>query len=364
MFCGSRKIAQGTRVEEVFHEDEDEGDNVSTLQDEPGGGKARDIMEVPQCANCMVEVELDSLDQDTVVQKALRRVDKADGGLTRLRWERREGIISRSAHGKMQRVPGQIMTAPGEHVGGSRLHSSRLVVDGAYEDSWDEARRACIVPLESTIYVSILDPMGELAFKPNPTKPIPQWMQMLPSQRPQQRQAEPRPRSVLDEHFKDVTSASAYGTSKRSRDVMCPTIPEHAPPRLLSPPRESPQPKSTSSQHSEFDELPDITITIPQGRKTVASEPLKRPSSRAMTTQGGTGIHRPRSPRLHRSSSPLAAATGSVMAHLKSIIRRTPPPQSKEYLDLYKPMTLQKKQSPSIAVAGRKGSREGLAGWV
>lgn len=45
------------------------------------------MTEVPLCAACVVEVEVDGVKEDNVVKRGLRRVEKVDGGLTRKRWE-------------------------------------------------------------------------------------------------------------------------------------------------------------------------------------------------------------------------------------------------------------------------------------
>ncbi|KAK8055885.1 hypothetical protein PG993_001112 [Apiospora rasikravindrae] len=76
-----RRITQGTRVEELFLHDDDEveGEEGWDIWDMEHF-KAKEILEIPLCANCVVEVEMDSLDSKTVVQKALRRTDKMDGG--------------------------------------------------------------------------------------------------------------------------------------------------------------------------------------------------------------------------------------------------------------------------------------------
>ncbi len=42
----------------------------------------------------------------------------------------------------------------------------------------------CPAPLASAIYLSIADPLGQPAFKPSRTKPVPRWMQLLPGNKP------------------------------------------------------------------------------------------------------------------------------------------------------------------------------------
>lgn len=387
---------------------------------------------------------MDSLDRKTVVQKALRRTDKIDGGLNRKRWERKEGTISRSTTGQIKRVPSTMARVSEEPASTrTRPRSQRIhAADGAASgESADSDKGDCVVPLDSTIYISILDPMGEPAFKPSPTKPIPKWMQRSSLQHRAPRQAEPRPVSILDDHFQNVTSAPAKNpTPPESSKTVCPTTPSPPPPR--------PARISGSRARAPVDQdTPQISVTISTHNTSfVTSPPLKRPSSRvvAQTVSEGApcsshpqqevarsqrpdfclpsqipqtraipshhGINgptttvdyhvpppsrrtpirssepgigssdregsprsgsRPRTPianMLHRSSSPLAEA---VLSGLQRIVgrSRTPPPQSKEYLTLYRPTTATGSRSPgtsardvtysspSIGVAGRKRAR-------
>ncbi|KAK7970308.1 hypothetical protein PG988_009381 [Apiospora saccharicola] len=79
-----RRVTQGTRIEELFlHDDEgSDGDDGQEGWDiwDVEHFKAKEILDVPLCANCVNEVEMDSLDRKTVMRKALRRTDKIDGG--------------------------------------------------------------------------------------------------------------------------------------------------------------------------------------------------------------------------------------------------------------------------------------------
>ncbi|KAK7924103.1 hypothetical protein PG985_006157 [Apiospora marii] len=450
-----RRVTQGTRVEELFLLDDD-GDDGGDGEEgwdiwDVEHFRAKEILDVPLCANCVVDVEMDSLDHKTVVQKALRRTDKIDGGLNRKRWERKEGTISRSATGQIKRVPSK-MARVSEELGSTRTRprSQRIhAADGAASGgSADSDRGDCVVPLDSTIYISILDPMGEPAFKPSPTKPIPKWMQRSSPQHRAPRQAEPRPVSILDDHFRDVTSAPAEDlTPPEPPKTVCPTTP--SPPRHRTPPRRShprsPRISGSRARGPMDQDIPQISVTVPvHNTSFVTSPPLKRPSSRVVAqtvSEGVPYVYHPQqktahgqekdaylpsqtyrtrasaryydfngpttavdyrvpppsrrtptpssepgigsndregSPRsgsrsrtpigslLHRSSSPLAEA---VLSGLQRIVgrSRTPPPQSKEYLTLYRPTTATRSRSPdtrdvtdsspSIGVAGRKRAR-------
>ncbi|KAK8049958.1 hypothetical protein PG994_011688 [Apiospora phragmitis] len=418
-----RRITQGTRVAELFPHDEEGRQQPSEVEEGEEGWdiwdvehfRAKEILDIPLCANCVVEVEMDSLDRKTVVQKALRRTDKIDGGLNRKRWERKEGTIGRSVTGQIKRVPSKMARVSEEPSSTrTRPRSHRInVADGAASGgSVDSDQGDCVVPLDSTIYISILDPMGEPAFKPSPTKPIPKWMQRSSPQHRVQRLAEPRPVSIVDDHFQDVTSASAksprsswttqnclshnsisastptsnttsaFASSRPSSRVVAQTVSEAVP--------------STYYSHkgTAHDQYPDLFLPsqLSQARGgasrdthgpiTTVSYHVPPPSRRTQTpsSEPGTGNDgREGSPRsssrsrtpigniLHRSSSPLAEAVISGLQRIMSR-SRTPPPQSKEYLNLYRPTTATgsrspgakadiRDSSPSIGVAGRKRAR-------
>jgi hypothetical protein len=117
LFYGSRLIVVGPSVQKVFAErspnDPTHNQRVASRNDEKshvaeiGLSKGLEISDVPMCANCAVDIEMDELDRAAVVQKALRRVDKTDGGLGRKRWERREDVISPPAMEAFGKSPAQ-----------------------------------------------------------------------------------------------------------------------------------------------------------------------------------------------------------------------------------------------------------------
>ncbi|KAI2463687.1 hypothetical protein F4781DRAFT_415796 [Annulohypoxylon bovei var. microspora] len=326
-------------------------------------------------------------------------VDRVDGGLARKRWEKKDGQVSRRAVGEIKRVPVglkdivQSPLAPGRsqwptHGRTHGSHVPRMPGDGAMSGSSESANDGgeCIVPLDSTIYISILDPIGEPAFKPSPTKPIPRWMQWLPSQRNRHRRNEPRPYSLLDEYF-PPNPVSSTGDSISKRRTICPTNPTQDSPYPTIPPRHRRTP-----QNLEFTNTAESTIKAIKGPSFVLDEPLMRPSSRmthstSNSSKSGKGDafaspypsdmppprnlspYAPRKPsplstheevpepsdrdkswkaRLHRSPSPLSE---HVAAHLQRYIRRTPPAQSKEFINLYRPL---QPPNPGLAVPGRK----------
>lgn len=86
LLCGSRLVVHGVTVNQLYvdrgGEDVKDGDDILVAR-----GDAREVDQVPLCAHCYVEVEGASMDPQMVVDKALRRIDDVDGGLTRRRWE-------------------------------------------------------------------------------------------------------------------------------------------------------------------------------------------------------------------------------------------------------------------------------------
>ncbi|KAI1337913.1 hypothetical protein F5Y15DRAFT_425339 [Xylariaceae sp. FL0016] len=323
-------VVRGVGVGELYHDDDEEGEGgrgeeggASARAGEQvwfGRDKGREVEEVPMCAHCVVQCEGD--DEDAITQRASRRVERVDGGLGRKRWERGyghgngDGDVSMVAKGAVKRVPRvteeQERRPPGQQqqsppVSHGQTHRVQALpheqypphgrigparqADGAESDVLDIDYHAtdCVVPLDTTIYISIFDPFGEPAFRPRPTKPIPRWMQMLPHERSQHRRHEPRPHSVLDAHFRPPSTFSV-------RTTVCPTTPPETPTLISNLPPDSvastPRLRrrkscgSMSSHYSEFLES-DANATpfnTLKGPSFVSEEPSKRPSSRLTQT--------------------------------------------------------------------------------
>ncbi|KAI1640986.1 hypothetical protein F4809DRAFT_660580 [Biscogniauxia mediterranea] len=334
LLCGNRAVAVGPRVGDLFC-DEGEGEGEGEGDEERGGeegGRAKEIEDIPMCAHCVVSCEVeDEPDREQVAQRALRRVDRVDGGLSRKRWEReRRGdgstVVNRKARGAIRRVPGKIPRAveglstryqqpPQSSPHGRAPYESHVAGDGTLsgQAGSNESAVHCVVPLDSTIYVSIFDPVDAPAFKPSPTKPIPRWMQMLPGQRTQYRKRQPRPRSILDAHFRPASATMSVKTPPPPPLTLCPTtvtttkpskVPNLIPASRTTPspppatPRRSPfllhldlrrrrrskSRESMSSHSSELETAPapetQPHLAAPfRGHSLVADEPLQRPHS-------------------------------------------------------------------------------------
>ncbi|ETS85849.1 hypothetical protein PFICI_03874 [Pestalotiopsis fici W106-1] len=269
------------------------------------------------CANCMVEVEDDS--PETVVQKAIRRVERTDAGLSRQRWERGVAISNdegqESPHSSKVRTQRSTRSGPVSQV----LQSVQIGHDGIADHTLSHA--PCTVPLDSTIYVSIKDPIGLSAFKPSPTKPIPQRMlppwKMLPSQLATSREVNRRPHPILDDQL-GVTMLDKFPSPIiEESETICPTAIQ-TPTRVLSPQDQekgvdrAPETEQKSTKSSKIVNSPPIMIPQARGLSFVSTESLQRPSnvSRKSTgdsksSQGSDLISTPASPHpiLSRSSS-------------------------------------------------------------
>ncbi|KAF7544538.1 hypothetical protein G7Z17_g9871 [Cylindrodendrum hubeiense] len=141
LLCGGRSVCRGVSVQALFRDDEDE---------EATGG--REVMEAPLCAACVVEMELDGVKEESVVvQRGLRRVDWVDGGLTRRRWEAKEG---RGTHGHARRPP-KSNARDSSLRGGDGADSEAVSVGDPSTDY--------LAPLESAIWVNIFDPINDAA---------------------------------------------------------------------------------------------------------------------------------------------------------------------------------------------------------
>lgn len=98
-------MVRGATLDELYqaHEDDDKskgttgadeatGDTAMALHqipDEPGRGKGREVGDIPLCANCLADVDLGGLDEETLAHGALKRVARGDDGLARHREEQR-----------------------------------------------------------------------------------------------------------------------------------------------------------------------------------------------------------------------------------------------------------------------------------
>ncbi|KAH9898956.1 hypothetical protein F4778DRAFT_792345 [Xylariomycetidae sp. FL2044] len=441
ILCGSRAVVSAPAVGDLFRDDDDDDDYDDDDKEMAGAvglgqkrtRRGKEIADVPLCAYCVVGCEAHRSagggsggGGESVVQKALRRIDRVDGGVTRKRWEKRDGAVSLRATGAVKRVP--VGTSKGVAVPDPpsqrppyafeqvRKAANRLAGgDGALSGSGDSGDSAgdCVVPLDSTIYVSIFDPLGEPAFKPSRTKPIPLWMQMLPGNRGTSRDPKPRPHSILDDYLGRPASAESVNPAAEvvQQHIVCPTSPPVQDSRQRPHVHwRDPPGAPASSAGSEVGSLPDIGSPATfKGHSFVTYEPLKRPSSRitraipeppspttsvSVPDRSPTLAPRSKTPYVYRQPSPLAGTTTAaaatveagtplgdddpgqhqqqqerrptspltdqVVAHLQRYLllrNNTPPTQSREYLNLYGPVGAAAGASASTAVRGRLGSR-------
>lgn len=178
MFYGSKLIYRGLSVLDLFDEGRNAGVDGRSMAGRVAGtegkGNMKEVEVVPLCAACCVGTE-----GEDVVQKGLKRVERVDGGLGRARWgagESRAGLLRRAPAVSCLSMTRGLMLTLHQSIRSLSPDSSlfRRIGDGSH----DESRGYLATPPgDSTIYVSINDPIGQPAFKPSPTKPIPIWMQ-------------------------------------------------------------------------------------------------------------------------------------------------------------------------------------------
>ncbi|WYZ40484.1 hypothetical protein EsH8_IV_000825 [Colletotrichum jinshuiense] len=332
-----------------------------------GKGKMREVETPPLCASCFLGVE-----GEDVLQKGLRRVEKVDGGLSRARWEAGEGRtgqlrrVSAVGYHLWDRGPLLILE---QSVRSLSRDSSTMRRTG--DGTQDESGRHLATP-ETTIYVSINDPMGQPAFKASPTKPIPAWMQ------PFRGIAQPYDQWPVESTppHRPVGIAQTPTTPKSGISILEST-------KSLTPAYRPITPVQSSSRLHTRAGSPSVwtpsELKRAQPISWVSHEPLKRPSSRLAArldksdaTASSGYVTPPETPseqimryktpppqlRRTRPQSPLA--TSRVLR--RNAVRRTPPPQSSEYLERYNPI-----RSPSprlrtkepVISALRRASRAG-----
>ncbi|KAM7219885.1 hypothetical protein V8F06_004740 [Rhypophila decipiens] len=187
LLCGNKLVAQGLGLEKLFTDEKTADNDARTAANNgkrvwPGTEKGREIDQIPLCANCAAEVEADQLDEKSVVQKGLRRIDQTDDGMCRRRWEdghwnfKEEVSVTKKALPSQQRTRHQRSVKNGPNA---RSSYDGADCESAAKDNEQHQEMGYPIPDEpSAIYVSMTDPLGQPAFRPSPTKPIPQWMQV------------------------------------------------------------------------------------------------------------------------------------------------------------------------------------------
>ena len=132
------------RVKELFPDEEPE----ESGRDGCGG---KEVNEVPLCAPCVVEVEIDGVKEESVaVRRGLRRVEKVDGGLTRKRWE--------ANHNKSNSKVGYItvhqrvwLTGRSIHSRGNRLFN-KLEIESLVMKAWPATPPATSEILQNQLF--------------------------------------------------------------------------------------------------------------------------------------------------------------------------------------------------------------------
>jgi hypothetical protein len=122
LLCGSRLIDEGVPVRELYG---DGGGNGTKGTEGEGGG--REASEVPLCAACVVDAEIDDLSREQILERGLERIGEVDKGLTACRRQDREVSHNRS-------TPTTSLEAH-EQVSGMSPRRDGLgesVLDGAY----------------------------------------------------------------------------------------------------------------------------------------------------------------------------------------------------------------------------------------
>lgn len=241
---GARPVDKGMIKKNGSRGDVRQDDNRGPPTEGVVDNRVKEIEEVPVCANCLVDLEAE--DERQIVKRAVRRVEKGtngDGGMGRVRWERRE--VNRVVEERLER------TERGDEKQQVHLHK-RPIVDGPSEQEKGEQDKEA-----DTIYVSLTDPLGEMSFRPSPTKPIPEWMRLNSGHTTEERNNYKQESSIDSTICPDDDKSSFESRRRLSGELS----------GVPSLPTARPQP-----QHRRF---------LHRGTSFVSAEPLTLPSSLA-----------------------------------------------------------------------------------
>ncbi|KAK0113152.1 hypothetical protein ONS95_014851 [Cadophora gregata] len=216
LICGTRLDVPATVASSIGNESEERGTNNTEdwgRRDGDGSFAAEkqgrrfigvELEEIPLCNVCEIEAAGESTDR--VLQKGLETVTRLDGGLSCNRLdmlseakipriksnavrteESSRSSLCRSHCHNIDPANGEDMSSLLENAAEMGI-SDNSCIDGS--SSHDDGE---LYDLESTqtfpdeekagrvVYVSVLDPVSEPAFRPSKTKPLPKWMALLPS---------------------------------------------------------------------------------------------------------------------------------------------------------------------------------------
>ena len=139
LLCGCKLLYQRT--------------SLNNLTENIRKSTAVEVFDTPLCANCVVETEIAEVAEGEVLRKGLRRIEKADGGITKQRYKAKGA--------------GQARTPKRSH----KLEGDGPGSDECTLSSSTDTHRTV------TIWVNIFDPIDGPTFEPSPLKPIPWFMQ-------------------------------------------------------------------------------------------------------------------------------------------------------------------------------------------
>lgn len=180
-----------------------------------GGNQRRRGVEldyIPLCSSC--EVTTDTLYQQEVMEIGIVNVARKDGGLSisraRMLAKTEMGDAHRLWAGAMQarrkcretsdlwrrtrafQKEQRYCQGSVQEIGYTANHRTGAASMGMGRDGNMDGLTNCGTPAESLsplpgpLYLSVLDAMGELSFRPSKTKPLPKWMALPPSNRHQE----------------------------------------------------------------------------------------------------------------------------------------------------------------------------------
>ncbi|KAI1000617.1 hypothetical protein K3495_g7578 [Podosphaera aphanis] len=172
----------------------------STVKHSELDNRGIELESIPLCRACQKEME--GLQKEQILEKSRLSVTQFDGGLSRHRAQMLE--MSRTLDSakadcqKYETLSKVAASNSSKDIGHQRDNpiytqlstlDSKIVREDFGENNLQSHEKKKLEkgpvpntsePLKTNIYLSIFDPLGEPAFVPSKTKPLPKWMQLLP----------------------------------------------------------------------------------------------------------------------------------------------------------------------------------------
>lgn len=149
-------------------------------------GRSIELDHISLCGVC--EIETAGEHEEEIRRKGAKNVGHWDGGVSQARLRAIESGIERDSDQSKIISTEDFRRRMAAELRSSSPRAERLLREADPIAVGDKASLEAL-EVEQDIYLSVLDPLGDLPFRPSPTKPLPHWMKVMPINRASQQES-------------------------------------------------------------------------------------------------------------------------------------------------------------------------------